>query len=87
MKLHGLRIELGEVEAAMLSTSGVIEAAAMVKDDRLVGYYSPTTLASRHSYRLYSDGLCSYGPYSYGLYSYGLFSYGLYRYDLHSLPI
>src|SRR5581483_5840753 len=38
VKLRGVRIELGEVEAALLSHAGVSGAAADVRADRLVGY-------------------------------------------------
>ncbi|HET7197470.1 MAG TPA: amino acid adenylation domain-containing protein, partial [Burkholderiales bacterium] len=38
VKLRGVRIELGEVEAALLSHDGVSGAAADVRADRLVGY-------------------------------------------------
>ncbi|GAA3269238.1 amino acid adenylation domain-containing protein [Dactylosporangium vinaceum] len=38
VKLRGLRIELGEVEAAIRSAPAVQDAAVVVLDDRLVGY-------------------------------------------------
>ncbi|HET7198592.1 MAG TPA: condensation domain-containing protein, partial [Burkholderiales bacterium] len=38
VKLRGVRIELAEVEAALLSHQGVSGAAAAVRADRLVGY-------------------------------------------------
>ncbi|HEV2852822.1 MAG TPA: amino acid adenylation domain-containing protein, partial [Thermoanaerobaculia bacterium] len=40
VKLRGFRIELGEVESALLGLSGVREAAAQVRDGRLVAYLS-----------------------------------------------
>ncbi|ATY11818.1 non-ribosomal peptide synthetase [Amycolatopsis sp. AA4] len=39
VKIHGNRIELGEVEATLLAHPGVRAAAAAVRDDRLVGYF------------------------------------------------
>jgi len=38
VKVHGVRIELGDVEAALRRVAGVAAAAADVVDDRLVGY-------------------------------------------------
>ncbi|MBW4718788.1 non-ribosomal peptide synthetase [Saccharothrix obliqua] len=42
VKLHGNRIEPGEVEAALLRHPAVRAAAVAVHDDRLVGYVVPT---------------------------------------------
>jgi amino acid adenylation domain-containing protein/non-ribosomal peptide synthase protein (TIGR01720 family) len=41
VKVRGHRIELGEVEAALLRLPGVTAAAAAVRDGRLVGYLVP----------------------------------------------
>jgi acyl carrier protein len=41
VKIRGVRIELGEIEAHLASFPGVREAAAAVRDGRLVGYYVP----------------------------------------------
>jgi amino acid adenylation domain-containing protein/non-ribosomal peptide synthase protein (TIGR01720 family) len=41
VKVRGHRIELGEIEAALLRQPGVTEAAAAVRNDRLVGYVVP----------------------------------------------
>ncbi|MFE3178240.1 amino acid adenylation domain-containing protein [Amycolatopsis sp. NPDC059090] len=41
VKLHGNRIELGEVEATLLTHPDLRAAAASVRDDRLVGYFVP----------------------------------------------
>jgi acyl carrier protein len=38
VKLRGFRIELGEIEAALASHPAVREAAAVLREDRLVGY-------------------------------------------------
>ena len=38
MKLRGLRIELGDIEAALRRCAGVRGAAAAVRSDRLIGY-------------------------------------------------
>jgi amino acid adenylation domain-containing protein len=46
VKLRGHRIELGEVEAALRSSPAVQEAAAVVRDQRLVGYVVPHDAAS-----------------------------------------
>ncbi|PBC40539.1 hypothetical protein CJ178_01975 [Rhodococcus sp. ACPA4] len=41
VKVRGVRIELGEVESALLGCVGVVRAAAAVREDRLVGYVVP----------------------------------------------
>ncbi|MEJ3750125.1 amino acid adenylation domain-containing protein [Actinomycetes bacterium KLBMP 9797] len=41
VKVRGYRIELGEVEAALAASEGVRQAAADVRDGRLVGYVTP----------------------------------------------
>ncbi len=41
VKLHGVRIETGEVEAALLAHPGVREAAVRLVEDRLVGWVAP----------------------------------------------
>ncbi|HEY4454056.1 MAG TPA: condensation domain-containing protein, partial [Pseudonocardiaceae bacterium] len=41
VKVRGHRIELGEVEAALLRLPGVTAAAAAVRDGRLIGYLVP----------------------------------------------
>ncbi|GGT00018.1 non-ribosomal peptide synthetase [Streptomyces cinerochromogenes] len=38
VKLRGYRIELGEIESRLLAVPGVDQAAAAVREDRLVGY-------------------------------------------------
>ncbi|MFG3015416.1 amino acid adenylation domain-containing protein [Streptomyces cinerochromogenes] len=38
VKLRGYRIELGEIESRLLAVPGVVQAAAAVRGDRLVGY-------------------------------------------------
>ncbi|MDV8075435.1 amino acid adenylation domain-containing protein [Rhodococcus sp. IEGM 1370] len=43
VKLRGLRIELGEVENAILGSESVSRAVVLVRDDRLVGYVVPNT--------------------------------------------
>ncbi|WP_159441556.1 condensation domain-containing protein [Gordonia westfalica] len=40
MKLRGQRIELGEIESVLHTAPGVVAAAVMVRDDRLVAYVS-----------------------------------------------
>ncbi|CAE7388185.1 tycC [Symbiodinium sp. CCMP2592] len=40
VKLRGQRVELGEIEAALLSAKAVTEAVALVHGDRLIGYFS-----------------------------------------------
>ena len=40
IKLHGLRIEPGEVEAAMEQYSGILRAAVALKEEQLCGYYT-----------------------------------------------
>jgi amino acid adenylation domain-containing protein len=40
IKLRGYRIELGEIEARMLAVSGVVQAAAVVREGRLIGYFA-----------------------------------------------
>ncbi|GAA4703571.1 hypothetical protein GCM10023263_46960 [Phytohabitans rumicis] len=42
VKVRGFRIELGEVEAALAGCAGVRQAAAVVRDGRLVGYVVPS---------------------------------------------
>lgn len=50
VKLRGQRLELGEIEAALVSAPGIVHAAATVVDlpagQSLVGYYSPDTVDS-----------------------------------------
>ncbi|MGG7105216.1 AMP-binding protein, partial [Rhodococcus sp. 24CO] len=41
VKVRGVRIELGEVESALLGCVGVANCAAAVRQDRLVGYVVP----------------------------------------------
>ncbi|RKR86141.1 amino acid adenylation domain-containing protein [Micromonospora pisi] len=38
VKLRGYRVELGEVEAALREHDGVVQAAVLLRDDRLVAY-------------------------------------------------
>lgn len=48
VKLRGFRVELGEVETAMLDVPGVTEAIAMVRGDLLVGYFLPEADSAIH---------------------------------------
>ncbi|MFI6015647.1 amino acid adenylation domain-containing protein [Streptomyces sp. NPDC051243] len=41
VKVRGHRIELGEIEAAFATHPGVRQAVVVVRDERLVGYFSP----------------------------------------------
>jgi acyl-coenzyme A synthetase/AMP-(fatty) acid ligase len=43
VKVRGHRIELGEVEAALVAVDGVADAAALVRTGRLVAYVRPAT--------------------------------------------
>jgi len=45
IKLRGLRIELSEIEAALLGHDSVSQAAVLVRSDRLVAYVVPSTEA------------------------------------------
>ncbi|MFF4618845.1 non-ribosomal peptide synthetase [Nonomuraea jabiensis] len=45
VKVHGFRIELGEIEAALRSAAEVKDAAAAVRDGRLVAYLVPRAQA------------------------------------------
>jgi len=49
VKLRGQRLELGEIESALMAVPGVVHAAATVADlaggQSLVAYYSPATVA------------------------------------------
>ncbi|MBM7773068.1 amino acid adenylation domain-containing protein/non-ribosomal peptide synthase protein (TIGR01720 family) [Actinokineospora baliensis] len=47
VKLRGIRIELGEVEAAMMAVDGVTHAVAAVRQDRLLGYVVPADASTR----------------------------------------
>ncbi|KPA88169.1 amino acid adenylation enzyme/thioester reductase family protein [Pseudomonas asplenii] len=40
VKLHGLRLELGEIEAALLSHEALREVAVLMRDERLVAYFT-----------------------------------------------
>ncbi|MFC8179074.1 amino acid adenylation domain-containing protein [Rhodococcus sp. NPDC057297] len=42
VKLHGLRIELGEVETVLQQDPSVLQCAVIVRGERLVGYVVPT---------------------------------------------
>jgi amino acid adenylation domain-containing protein len=60
VKLHGQRIELGDVEAALLDTAGVREAAVALWEDqlgakRLVGYVTLQSSGATSSKRLRHD--------------------------------
>ena len=46
VKIRGHRIELGEVEAALVRHTGATAALALVRDDRLVGYLTGTTAST-----------------------------------------
>jgi amino acid adenylation domain-containing protein len=41
VKVRGFRVELGEIDAAMMSHLGIAEAAAVLAGERLVGFYRP----------------------------------------------
>ncbi|PYC65542.1 hypothetical protein C7C45_28315 [Micromonospora arborensis] len=41
VKVRGYRIELGEIEAAIVAMPSVVQAAAVVRDDRVLGYAVP----------------------------------------------
>ncbi len=41
VKLHGLRLELGEIEAALLGHEAMREVAVLMRDERLVAYFTP----------------------------------------------
>ncbi|MFF7176677.1 amino acid adenylation domain-containing protein [Streptomyces pseudovenezuelae] len=45
VKVRGHRVELGEVEAALLTHPGVARAAVLLRDGRLVAYAEPRTAA------------------------------------------
>ncbi|MBC3502493.1 non-ribosomal peptide synthase/polyketide synthase [Pseudomonas sp. SWRI59] len=40
VKIHGLRIELGEIQAGLTAIDGVKEAVVIARDQRLVAYYT-----------------------------------------------
>ncbi|MCW1924051.1 amino acid adenylation domain-containing protein [Luteolibacter arcticus] len=42
VKVRGFRVELGEIDAALLSHLGIAEAATVLTDDRLIAWYRPT---------------------------------------------
>jgi amino acid adenylation domain-containing protein len=44
VKVRGVRIELGEVEAGLAQLPGVLEVAAVVRSGRLLGYVAPAVL-------------------------------------------
>ncbi|MDV8067784.1 amino acid adenylation domain-containing protein [Rhodococcus sp. IEGM 1366] len=46
VKVRGVRIELGEVESALLACVGVVRAAVAVREGRLVGYVVPESSVS-----------------------------------------
>jgi len=58
VKLHGLRLELGEIEAALLGHEAMREVAVLMRDERLVAYFTPRvagqvpTIESLRSYLL-----------------------------------
>ncbi len=41
VKIRGVRVELGEIEAALRQCPGVREAAVVMREDRLVAYHAP----------------------------------------------
>ncbi|HEV2238517.1 MAG TPA: amino acid adenylation domain-containing protein, partial [Ktedonobacterales bacterium] len=57
VKLRGVRIELGEVEAALASHESVASAAAAVRDDRLVGYVVARAPVSAAALRAHAASL------------------------------
>ncbi|GAA3755692.1 amino acid adenylation domain-containing protein [Salinactinospora qingdaonensis] len=65
VKLNGFRVELGEVEAALLSVPGVEEAVAAVRrrDDghpRLVGYVTPAGIDTGKAHAMLTERLPGY---------------------------
>ncbi|WP_323054389.1 phosphopantetheine-binding protein, partial [Pseudomonas sp. DCB_BI] len=40
VKLRGLRVELGEIQAGLTAIAGIKEAVVLAKEQRLIGYYT-----------------------------------------------
>jgi amino acid adenylation domain-containing protein len=57
VKVRGVRIELGEVEAGLAQLPGVLEVAAVVKGGRLVGYIAPAVHTESAALALLADKL------------------------------
>ncbi|MFC7546918.1 amino acid adenylation domain-containing protein [Plantactinospora sp. GCM10030261] len=57
VQLHGIRVELGEVEAALVGLPRVRQAVAVARDGRLVGYVTGDEPDPRESHRILTDRL------------------------------
>jgi amino acid adenylation domain-containing protein len=57
VKVRGVRIELGEVEAGLARLPGVLEVAAIVRGGRLVGYIAPAVLTEAQALAQLADKL------------------------------
>jgi len=57
VKVRGVRIELGEVEAGLAQLPGVLEVAAVVRGGRLVGYIAPAVHTETQALALLADKL------------------------------
>lgn len=57
VKVRGVRIELGEVEAALASLPGVLEVAAVVRGGRLIGYVAPAVHGESQALSLLAEKL------------------------------
>jgi thioesterase domain-containing protein len=63
VKVRGFRVELGEIESAMLDCAGMTQAAVVVTDDRepsLVGFYTPAAVPARAVLEVLRDRLPPY---------------------------
>jgi amino acid adenylation domain-containing protein len=57
VKVRGVRIELGEVEAGLALLPGVLEVAAVVRGGRLIGYIAPAVHTESQALSLLADKL------------------------------